>query len=269
LSSRAESWRAELVAVWAFALRSFVMASRNVFFFFELLFWPIVGVLSIGLMAEFLELDQSQTSFVLIGTIALSVIQVCQLEVAYAVLYDVWSKSMKHQFLAPIGVRHLTTGSWVVGVIRGLLVFVLLAVLARWSFGFDVFAASRTGLAVFLLGCFLNAWVVGVAVCTLVMYFGNRAEASAWATVNLVVMLAGIYYPVSVLPAPVAALASAIPLTYFLDAYRAHYGFTSEFAHPVATGLALSVVYLALSHWSLVAALQNARRTGQLLKMSG
>ena len=103
---RAEGVRAELVAVWAFALRSLLMASRNVFFFFELLFFPVVGVLSIGLMARFLELDRAQTSFVLIGTIAFSAVQVCQLEVAYAVLYDVWSKSMKHQFLAPIGVRH-------------------------------------------------------------------------------------------------------------------------------------------------------------------
>jgi len=263
------SWRAELVAVWAFALRSLLMASRNVFFFFELLFWPVVGVLSIGLMARFLDLSPAQTSFVLIGTIALSVLQVCQLEVAYAVLYDVWSKSMKHQFLAPIGVRHLTTGSWVVGVVRGLLVFVLLAVLARWAFGFDVLAASATGIATFLLGCFLTAWIVGVAVCTLVMHFGSRAEASAWASVNVVLVLAGIYYPISVLPGPVAALASAVPLTYFLDAYRAYYGFAPEFSHPVATGLALSAVYLALSHWSLVAAVERARRTGQLLKMSG
>jgi ABC-2 type transport system permease protein len=265
----AERWRAELVAVWAFAARSLLMASRNVFFFFELLFWPVVGVLSIGLMARFLALDAPQTSFVLTGTIALSVIQVCQLEVAYAVLYDVWSKSMKHQFLAPIGVRHLTTGSWVVGVVRGLLVLVLLSVLAWWSFGFNVLAAGWGGLAVFLLGCFLTAWVVGVAVCTLVMYFGSRAEASAWASVNLVLVLAGIYYPISILPPPVAALASAVPLTYFLDAYRSHYGFALEFAHPIATGLALSAVYLALSHWSLVFAVQRARRSGQLLKMSG
>ena len=266
---RVERGRAELVATWAFALRSLLMASRNVFFFFELLFWPVVGVLSIGLMARFLSLGPAETSFVLIGTIALSVLQVCQLEVAYAVLYDVWSKSMKHQFLAPIGVRHLTTGSWVVGVVRGLLVFVLLAALTRWAFGFDVLAASASAVFVFLLGCFLTAWVVGVAVCTLVMYFGNRAEASAWASVNLVLVLAGIYYPISVLPAPVAALASAVPLTYFLDAYRTHYGFAAEFSHPVATGLALSAVYMALAHWSLVAAVERSRRTGQLLKMSG
>ena len=263
------SWRAELVAVWAFALRSLLMASRNVFFFFELLFWPVVGVLSIGLMTKFLHLDAPQTSFVLIGTIALSAIQVCELEVSYAVLYDVWSKSMKHQFLAPIGVRHLTTGSWVVGVIRGLLVFVLLAALSRWAFGFDVLAAGAGNLALFLLGCFLTGWVIGVAVCTLIMQFGTRAEASAWASVNLVLVLAGIYYPVSVLPEPAAALAAAVPLTYFLDAYRAHYGFASEFPHAVTTGLALSAAYLALSHWWLVVAIQRARRTGQLLKMSG
>jgi ABC-2 type transport system permease protein len=257
------------VAVWAFALRSLLMASRNIFFFFELLFWPVVGVLSIGLMTRFLHLGAPETSFVLIGTIALSTIQICQLEVSYAVLYDVWSKSMKHQFLAPIGVRHLMTGSWVVGVVRGLIVFVLLAVLSRWAFSFDVLAAGISELAIFLLGCFLMAWVIGVVVCTLIVWFGSRAEASAWATVNLALVLAGIYYPISILPGPAAAVAAAVPLTYFLDAYRTHYGFATEFRHPVATGLILSVVYLALSHWSLVAALQRARRNGQLLKMSG
>ena len=40
-------------------------------------------------------------------------------------------------------------------------------------------------------------------------------------------------------------------------------------AMAVATGLVLSALYLALSHWSLVAAVNRARRTGQLLKMSG
>src|SRR5215831_17491828 len=102
------NWRGELLAAWAVAVRNAVMGMRNVFFFFELLFWPIVGVLSIGLMTRFLGLTPEQGAFVLVGTIALSVINVCQLEVAYAMLLDVWSKSVKHQFVAPIGVRHLT-----------------------------------------------------------------------------------------------------------------------------------------------------------------
>src|SRR3989441_13051153 len=127
------------------------MASRNVFFFFELLFWPVVGVISIGLMTKFLGLTQAQGSFVLIGTIALSVVNVCQLEVAYAVLMDVWSKSIKHQFLAPIGIRHLTVGSWLVGMVRGAALFTLLAVLAWWAFDFRVLAAGGGAVGLFLL----------------------------------------------------------------------------------------------------------------------
>jgi ABC-2 type transport system permease protein len=262
------SWRDEAVAVWAFVVRNFVMGTRNVFFFFELLFWPLVGVLSIGLMTRYLGLGAEQTAFVLVGTLALSVVQVCELEVAYAVLFDVWSKSVKHQFLAPIGVRHLTLGSWAVGIVRGLGMFILLAALGWWAFGFNALAPGPVALFTFLSGCFLTAWVVGVGVCALITVFGTRGEAFAWASVNLVLVLAGIYYPVSVLPPAAAALASGIPLTYFLDAYRAHFGFASEFRAPVATGLALAAFYAVLAHLLFLGAVRRARRTGLLLKMS-
>jgi ABC-2 type transport system permease protein len=262
------NWRSEVIKVWAFVVRNLIMASRNVFFFFELLFWPIVGVVSIGLMTRFLHLSAETTSFVMIGTIALSVSQVCQLEVSYAVLLDVWSKSVKHQFMAPIGIRHMTFGAWLVGVLRGTVIFAVLAALGWWAFAFNALAAGPLAVATFLFGCFLNAWLVGVAVCALITLYGNRAEAFAWASVNLVLVLAGIYYPVSVLPPAAAAAARAIPLTYFLDAYRAHYGFPSEFAAPVTTGLALSVVYVILAHAAFLLTVHRARRTGLLLKLS-
>ena len=262
------SWRAEVLAAWAVVVRNTVMGMRNVFFFFELLFWPIVGVLSIGLMTRFLGLTPEQGAFVLVGTLALSIVNVCQLEVAYAMLLDVWSKSVKHQFMAPIGVRHLTAGAWLVGMVRGFIVFVLLSVLAQWAFGFRVLAPGVLPVLAFLAGCFLTSLAVGALVCALITLFGNRAEVFAWSSANLLLVLAGIYYPISVLPKPVAAIAGAIPLTYFLDAYRAHFGFPSEFAAPVTTGLLLSALYVILAHWAFRAAIERARRTGLLLKLS-
>ena len=262
------SWRGELMATWAVVLRNALMGVRNVFFFFELLFWPIVRVLSIGLMTRFLGLTPEQGAFVLVGTLALSIVNVCQLEVAYAMLLDVWSKSVKHQFMAPIGVRHLTLGAWLVGILRGLVIFVLLSALAAWAFDFQVLSPGLPAVVAFLAGCFLTSLVVGVLVCALVTLFGTRAEAFAWASVNLVLVLAGIYYPISVLPAPVAAIAAAIPLTYFLDAYRSYFGFPSEFRAPVTTGLVLSAIYVALAHWTFRVAIERARQTGLLLKMS-
>ncbi len=262
------SWRAEALAVWAFTVRSLLMASRNVFFFFELLFWPIVGVLSIGLMTRFLGLGTEATAFVLVGTIALSVVQVCQLEVAYVVLFDVWSKSVKHQFLAPVGIRHLSLGSWLVGMLRGLVVFAILAVLGQAAFAVSVVEPGVVAVAAFLTGCFLTAWIIGVAVCALITLFGNRAEAFAWASANMVLVLAGIYYPISVLPGPVAAVAAAIPLTHFLEAFRAHYGFATAAAHPLAAGFVLAALYATAAHLALAAAVRRARASGLLLKMS-
>jgi ABC-2 type transport system permease protein len=268
LSSRADGLAAEWQRIWAYTHRNLIMARRNVFFVFELTFWPGVAMLSHGLLTRFLGLTPEMTSFILVGSIALSAVQVCQLDVAYAVLFDMWGKSVKHQFLSPVRIYHLALGSWLIGVFRGVVVFVLMALIGTRAFGFDFIGGGALSMGLFLLGSFLTALIVGLLVCSLVLLYGTRAETAAWAAVNFVVMLAGIYYPVSVLPGWAAAIARLIPLTYFLDAVRMGYGFPSEFAHPLLTGFALAALYVALAHWALAAAVTRARRTGLLLKLS-
>ena len=258
----------EWTKVSAFIRKNWLMARRNIFTVFEVVFWPTVGIFSVGLLTRFVGLGPETTAFILIGTLALSIIQVCQLDVAYAILFEMWAKGIKHQFLAPVGLWHLALGSWLMGILRGLAVFALAAGLAWWGFGFDFFRPGPAALAAFLLGLFLNAVVIGLGVSTLLLLFGLRAEVSAWSAVSLILLLAGIYYPVSLLPAPVAAVAAGIPLTYFLDAFRAHYGFAPVFEAALVKGFATSLVYLALTYGALGAALTHARRRGTLLRLS-
>lgn len=264
----ADRWIGEWARLTAFAYRNLIMARRNVFFVFELTFWPGVAMLSHGLLTRFLDLTPQMTAFILVGTVALSAVQVCQLDVAYAVLFDIWSKSMKHQFLTPVRIRHLALGSWLVGVGRGVVVWALMAIIGGRAFGFDFLGAGVGRVTLFLLGCFLTALVIGLLVCALVLLWGTRAETSAWAAVNFFVMLSGIYYPIAVLPAWVQVVSAGIPLTYFLDGIRAGYGFPPRFGHPFATGFALSLLYVVLAHWALAAAVTRSRRTGLLLKLS-
>ncbi len=260
--------RQEMMRIWAFAWRNLLMATQNVFTLFEMIFWPTIGVLSLGLMARFLKLSPADTSFILLGTIALSVVHICQLDISYVMLYDIWSRSLKHQFLAPISIHHLTLGSWIVGMARGILVFVFLSILAWGAFAFNPLSGGAGHTAIFLVGCFLNALIIGMLVCTLVVVFGVRAESAAWAATTLVLLIAGIYYPVTLLPAPLASLAGAVPLTYFLDAYRSHFGFAPEFVSPLVWGFGLSALYVAAAHWGFQAAIQRTRRNGLLLKLS-
>jgi ABC-2 type transport system permease protein len=262
------SLRGEIVKVSAFFLRSWRMTYRNAFTIFEIVFWPIVNLLSVGLLTRFLQAEPGTVVFVLVGTFALSTVQVCQLDVAYAALFDMWSRSIKHQLVAPIRPWHLLLGSWLMGLMRGTLVFMLQAAVSQWMFGVNVLAHGVAPALALLAGLLLSAGGIGLLVCTLLMLFGLRAEVSAWSGVSLILLLCGVYYPVSVLPAPLQVVAAAVPLTHFLEAFRAQLGYAPVFKEPLVRGYVLAAVYAAGGYALFAWAIQRARRTGMLLKLS-
>jgi ABC-2 type transport system permease protein len=244
------------------------MNRRNAFTLFEMTFWPCVGLASIGLLAEFLAFAPAHRAFVLIGVISLSVVQVCQLDVAYALLFDMWSKSVKYQFMAPIHGGHLVLGAWLIGILRGSIVFLLMGLFSLYAFEFNFLDPGFLPLAVFLMGLFLNGVLVGILTCTMILLFGPRAEVAAWSLVSVMLLFCGIYYPVSQLPSPVPVLSGLIPLTYFLEYYRTFYGFPLLFQAPLWKGLSLAFLYLLAGLALLHGAIQRARRNGVLLKLS-
>jgi ABC-2 type transport system permease protein len=260
--------QSEITKTRAFVFKNWIMTKRNVFTLFEILFWPVVGFLSVGLLVEFAALDENMRAFILVGIVSMSAVQVCQLDVSYVLLYDIWSKAVKHGFIAPVGLRHLLLGSMIVGVARGSVVFFMLMGASLWIFDFDFTVTGVWPICMFLSGLFLSATMVGMLVCILVLVFGHRAEVAAWSLVSLMLLLCGIYYPISILPDWVVGVSQLIPLTYFLEYYRHFYGFEPTFSHVLCKGFVMVAAYLCLETVGMKAALRNAKRTGILLKLS-
>jgi ABC-2 type transport system permease protein len=256
-----------LIQTWAFVIKNWIITKRNVFSLFEILFWPVIGFFSVGLLTNFLELNADMSGFILIGIISMSVIQVCQIDVAYVLLYDLWSKSLKHTFIAPVHPFQLISGSWLIGVIRSFIVFLLLSFLSTLTFGFDFLKPGLSPLILFLLGLFLIAALIGIGVCILVLLFGYKAEVAAWSITSLMALICGIYYPVSILPSPLPEIARAIPLTFFLEYFRSFYGFKSG-GNLLAWGFGEIGVYLVIEAVFFKIVLHRARRTGVLIKLS-
>jgi ABC-2 type transport system permease protein len=254
--------------IWAFSARNLLVNRRNVFAIFEMLFWPAIGIFSVGLLTRFLALGEETVTFILIGAVSMNTIQIAQLDLSYALLYSVWSKSLKHEFIAPIRLSHILLGSGMVGLARGLLVFIIMGLLSVYLFEMDLSRPGVAGLLIFLAGLFLNAAIIGAAVLALVLRFGQRAEVAAWAFSYLMLLLCGLYYPISVLPAEFQFLAKFIPLTYFLDYFRHFYGFAQVSRHPLLYGFSQSVVYLLISYLVVYATLRSAYKRGVLLRLS-
>ena len=131
-------WQAWFNRAFAFTERSAIFARRNLFVMTDVFFWPMVSVISIGLMAQFIKLGPATLGFVMTGTLAAGVLQIVQLDVGYTVLYELWSKSLKHTLLTPVGVSEGVAGTWVIGMVRGFIAFVLLGCAASWLFGFHL-----------------------------------------------------------------------------------------------------------------------------------
>jgi ABC-2 type transport system permease protein len=244
------------------------MTKRNIFTFFEIIFFPVVGFLSVGLLAEFTQLQPEMTAFILLGVIAMGAVQVCQLDVCYALLYDVWSKAVKHGFIAPIGIRHMLFGSLIMGIIRGSVVFLILMLASYILFDFNFMVPGVSATCLFAFGLFLNGAMIGLLVCILVLIFGNRAEVAAFSLVSLMLLVCGIYYPVSILPKGIMFVAEAIPLTFFLEYFRQFYGFEPTFQHALAKGYIMVFFYLFMEVLLLKLAIRKAKKRGTLLKLS-
>jgi ABC-2 type transport system permease protein len=248
--------------ILAFASRSALVNRRNVFAVFEMLFWPGVAIFSVGLLTRFLKLDPETVTFILIGAVSMNTIQIAQLDLSYALLYSVWAKSLKHEFMAPVRLSHILVGAGTVGLIRGFVVFVIMGLLSMWLFNMDLSPPGTRGLLIFLAGMFLNAAIIGALVLALVLHFGQRAVS------YLMLLLCGLYYPVSILPPGVRQLAQIIPLTYFLEYFRHFYGFPLNSAHPLLYGFSQSVVYLGLCYLLVQYTLKSALQRGTLLRLS-
>ena len=260
--------RTDFQKVFAFAARSTLVNRRNVFAVFEMIFWPAVAIFSVGLLTRFLKLDPETVTFILIGAVAMNTIQIAQLDLSYSLLYSVWAKSLKHEFIAPIRLSHILVGAGLVGLVRGSLVFVAMGLLSMWFFNMELTAPGAGGLAFFLMGMFLNSAIIGALVLALVLRFGQRAEVAAWAFSYLMLLLCGLYYPVSVLPSGVQFLARLIPFTYFLEYFRHFYGFPLTYRYPLLYGFAECVIYLFISYALLQYTLKSAYKRGTLLRLS-
>jgi ABC-2 type transport system permease protein len=259
------NWQGELNKYLASAYKNWIISRRNVFTLFELFFWPIMGLLTIGLLTRFLNVGTEMVSFLLVGSIALTILQTSQMDVAYVLLFDMWSKSIKNTFIAPIHSYHLVFGALLFGIIRGTFVFAILVLVSNRLFGFNFLAGGITPVLIFLGGVFAMAAVIGITVCISILTFGQKADVAAWSLSGMILLVSGIYYPVEVLPSMLQALSRAIPLTYFLEYYRSVY---IPGPHNIVLGILLAALYLGIGLVLLDRSIERARRTGIMLRLS-
>jgi ABC-2 type transport system permease protein len=272
--------RGELNALFGFAERSLHTVKRYWMWEVVWLFYSMVSVLSIGFLASGLgtlgassgafDLRRAQL-YLLIGSLLWGYLSLVFMEAAFAISWERWEGTIEYTFMAPIRrVTHLM-GICLFAIGYGLARTLVVLIAAIALFNLDFSHANVLAAVAVLAASTLP--LVGLAIFTSVlpMLSPQKGEQMSIAVQGFLLLVSGVYYPLSVLPVPLQVAGYASPLTYTLDGIRRallNSASVGEEVPAILILLAMGAAMIPAAVWVFSWAERRAKRLG-LLKRSG
>jgi len=272
--------RTEVGALLGFAERQMYVYKRYWVWEVVWLFYSIVSVLSIGFLASGLgalgagggrfDLRKAQL-YLLVGALLWGYLSLVFMEAAYAIAWERWEGTIEYTFMAPVRrVTHLM-GICLFAVVYGLARTFIVLVVAIAIFDVDFSHANLGGTLIVLAASTVP--LIGLAILTSVLPLlsPQKGEQMSFAVQGFMLLVSGVYYPLSVLPAPLLLAGAISPLTYALSGMRRSLlegaGMGDQLP-TVAILLGMGAVLIPLGILVFSWAERRAKRLG-LLKRSG
>lgn len=270
----------EVGALLGFAERQLYVYKRYWVWEAVWLFYSIVSVLSIGFLASGLgTLGAAGTGFdlrraqlyLLIGALLWGYLSLVFMEAAFAIAWERWEGTIEYTFMAPVRrVTHLM-GICLFAIGYGLVRTLVVLVVAVAIFDIDFSHADIAGALVVLAASM--APLIGLAILTSVLPLlsPQKGEQMSFAVQGFMLLVSGVYYPLTVLPLPLQAAGVVSPLTYSLAGIRSSLldGATAmDQLSTVGILLGMGAVLIPVSFLVFGWAERRAKRLG-LLKRSG
>ncbi|HLX56323.1 MAG TPA: ABC transporter permease [Ktedonobacteraceae bacterium] len=215
-------------ASYAFFERNWNLTKRYLAWEIVWLVYNIVNAMSvtyIGASAQLITGVKINTTYLilylLIGTSVWSYLSVTFEGVTDMITIERWEGTIEHTFMAPISrFTHLIGSCWY-AIAHGLLfTFVQLIVVGSF-FHLDLSHANYLTAIFMLLAGSVSFVGFGIGAAVLPLLFTERGSQMSYIVRAVLLLVSGVYYPVSVLPGWMQPLARISPATYVLEGLRA------------------------------------------------
>ena len=275
-----EARHSELNALFGFAERQMHVVKRYWVWEVVWLFYSLVSVLSIGFLASGLgtlgvaggsfDLHRAQL-YLLVGALLWGYLSLVFMEAAYAIAWERWEGTIEYTFMAPIRrVTHLF-GICLFAIGYGLARTFVVLLIAAAMFHLDFSHADIPAALAVLAASTVPLIGLSILTAVLPLLSPQKGEQMSIAVQGFLLLVSGVYYPLSVLPAVMQVAGAASPLTYALSGIRSSLldgaGIKEQLA-TIGILLGMGVVLIPASILVFAWAENRAKRLG-LLKRSG
>jgi ABC-2 type transport system permease protein len=236
-------------------------------------YYPVMQLLVWGFVTQYLGPQsasqgvlQAVPGILLTGVLLWDVLVRGELGLFLSFLEEMYSRNLGNLFVSPLRLHEFVIAQMLMSIVR-VIVGSGVALLVAVTF-FDLKIAQQALALSLCLGCLLMfGWAIGMIANGLVLRFGLGAEEIGWAVVFLIGPLSGAYYPLSVLPEFLQAVAYALPTAWAFDAMRAALIDGQIAWRALGISLALDVIYLAIGAALFAWFVEAGRERGLLLQM--
>src|SRR5437868_7886707 len=235
----------------------------------ELIYWPAVQLFVWGFLQFYIAQNSgffARASGVFIAAVLMwDILFRGQLGFSVSFLEEMWARNLGNLMISPLRPIEFVCALMIMSIVRLAIGMLPVSLLAIAFFGFNIYGLGLA-LAAFFINLIFTSWAVGIVVSGLVLRNGLGAESLAWTLMFLIMPVICVYYPVTVLPGWLQAIAWALPPTYVFEGMRMlvlEHVFRADL---MVEALALNALYFSLAVVVFLALLSSARRVGSLLQ---
>jgi ABC-2 type transport system permease protein len=156
-----------------------------------------------------------------IGTVVWAYLRAVFANVGEMVAWERWEGTIEYTMMAPISRLAHMLGVSLFSIIYGLARSALLLGVLALFFSVDLSNANLGGAALILLVGSVSFLGFGIMAAVLPLLFPERGEEMTFVISSILLLVSGVYYPISVLTDWMEPLATVSPATYVLTGMRA------------------------------------------------
>jgi ABC-2 type transport system permease protein len=260
----------ELKASYAFIERNFFLTRRYWGWELAFLVYSVAGALSITLIGA----DQGDPTLLLtlmVGAIFWNYLSVVFSWIAETIAVERWEGTLEYTFMAPIRRSSQLLGQVAYAMVYGLLhTAVIFIVMILFFPQLDLSQANPATAATFMLLGSFSFVGIGMIAAILPLLYVERGAQMTFVLQSVLLLVSGVYYPISILPEWMRVLAHLSPATYILDGVRAALieGVSLDrLLGDVWPLVVMAIVLIPVGVWGFGRAEAYAKRTGKLKRV--
>jgi ABC-2 type transport system permease protein len=269
--------RHELVGLGGVIERNIYLVKRYIWWDVAFFLWTVANTLTIVFIAKGIpavggQIDvEKVTTILLVGAVIWAYLGIIFEILTETVAWERWEGTIEYTFMAPLSrpVHLIGMGLFAVGygVVRAVLLFGVVAAF----FSLHLHNANYAAALVVLVVASISFIGIGMMTAVLPLISPEKGTQLGFVAQGLLLVVSGVYYPVSVLPEWMQWLAKISPATYALRGCRQaiiNGASLSDLTNEIWALLVIGAVSIPLGLWTFRTGERYAKKHGKL-KRSG